>query len=53
MQLGEFARVPAQTPYPGVERRAFSTSQATIQEYRFEPARPSRSITTLRSRSRS
>jgi quercetin dioxygenase-like cupin family protein len=35
---GSFAELPADEPYPGLQRRSFDTSEATVNEYRFRPA---------------
>ena len=35
--FGSFDETAAEVPYSGVDRRVLTTSQATVQEYRFEP----------------
>ena len=35
---GTFAELPAEEPYPGLERRTFDTGEATVNEYTFQPA---------------
>jgi quercetin dioxygenase-like cupin family protein len=37
IRLGCFEQIPPESPHDGVERRVLSTSQATVQEYRFDP----------------
>jgi quercetin dioxygenase-like cupin family protein len=34
---GSFHEIDAERPFPGIVRRALSTPQATVTEYRFEP----------------
>jgi quercetin dioxygenase-like cupin family protein len=36
-ELGSFEELAAEAPYAGIDRRVLTTSQATVQEYRFEP----------------
>jgi quercetin dioxygenase-like cupin family protein len=36
-ERGSLAALPAEQPYPGNRRRTFSSSQATVAEYTFEP----------------
>src|SRR4051794_37433980 len=36
-RLGRFAELARDEPYPGLERRTFDASGATVNEYRFEP----------------
>jgi quercetin dioxygenase-like cupin family protein len=37
VSLGTFAGLEAETPYPGIVRRAFSTERMTVSEYTFDP----------------
>ena len=37
VQIGTFAAMAAEDPYPGVRRRAFSSLNATVTTYSFEP----------------
>ncbi|MEA2249535.1 MAG: hypothetical protein QOH46_4064 [Solirubrobacteraceae bacterium] len=37
LQIGTFAAMAVEEPYPGVRRRAFSSRQATVTTYSFEP----------------
>lgn len=37
MSAGSFHEIDAEGPFPGIVRRAFSTPEATVTEYRFEP----------------
>lgn len=34
---GRFESLPAEQPFPGVTRQAFTTSRATVSRYDFEP----------------
>lgn len=34
---GSFDELPAQKPYPGLQRKTFETSEATVNEYTFGP----------------
>jgi quercetin dioxygenase-like cupin family protein len=34
---GSFAKLPVEEPYPGLQRRSFDTSEATVNEYTFRP----------------
>lgn len=36
-QLGTFERLPIEEPFPGLRRRTFDGSGATVNEYCFEP----------------
>jgi quercetin dioxygenase-like cupin family protein len=36
-RAGVLKDLPSEAPFSGITRRALSTDQATIQEYRFEP----------------
>lgn len=36
-RAGSFDGLEAEAPFPGVVRRALTTEQATVTEYRFEP----------------
>jgi quercetin dioxygenase-like cupin family protein len=36
-EVGSFAVTPEEEPFPGVRRRSFDASGATVTEYRFEP----------------
>jgi quercetin dioxygenase-like cupin family protein len=36
-QLGTFAALPVEEPFPGLRRRTFDGSGATVNEYSFEP----------------
>ena len=35
--IGRLGDLPAEQPYPGLERRTFDSDAATVNEYRFEP----------------
>lgn len=35
--FGSFEEIAAEIPYAGIDRRVLTTSNATVQEYRFEP----------------
>ena len=35
--IGSFDALPADEPYPGLQRRVFDSAGATVTEYRFEP----------------
>jgi quercetin dioxygenase-like cupin family protein len=35
--VGSFASLPAEEPFPGVRRQAFTTRQATVTRYTFAP----------------
>lgn len=37
IEVGNFAAVPEEEPFPGVRRRRFDATGATVTEYRFEP----------------
>ena len=37
MNAGSFHEIGAEGAFPGIVRRAFSTPEATVTEYRFEP----------------
>jgi quercetin dioxygenase-like cupin family protein len=37
VSAGSFHEIDAERPFPGIVRRAFSTPEATVTEYRFEP----------------
>jgi quercetin dioxygenase-like cupin family protein len=37
VSAGSFHEIDAERPFPGIVRRAFSTTEATVTEYRFEP----------------
>jgi quercetin dioxygenase-like cupin family protein len=34
---GRFEHLEAESPFPGIVRRALTTAEATVTEYRFEP----------------
>ena len=34
-ELGNFAAMPSESPYPGVERRFFHTAESTVSRYTF------------------
>jgi len=34
---GSFSGLPADSPYPGIERRTFDSDQATVNRYDFDP----------------
>jgi quercetin dioxygenase-like cupin family protein len=36
-EAGDFADLPSEEVYPGVVRRTFSSREATVNSYRFEP----------------
>jgi unsaturated pyranuronate lyase len=36
-EVGRFAELAPEEPYPGLERRTFDALGATVNEYRFEP----------------
>jgi quercetin dioxygenase-like cupin family protein len=36
-EVGTFDGIPEEEPFPGVRRRSFDGSGATVTEYRFEP----------------
>jgi quercetin dioxygenase-like cupin family protein len=35
--VGSFDRLPAESPYAGIDRRVLTTAEATVQVYRFAP----------------
>lgn len=37
IEVGNFAALPEEEPFPGVRRRRFDADGATVTEYRFEP----------------
>jgi quercetin dioxygenase-like cupin family protein len=37
LSSGRFAQLVAEDPFPGIVRRALTTAEATVTEYRFEP----------------
>jgi quercetin dioxygenase-like cupin family protein len=37
VEVGSFATLPADEPYPGVHRRSFSSERATVTSYEFDP----------------
>jgi quercetin dioxygenase-like cupin family protein len=37
IEIGDFATLAADEPFPGVRRRSFDAEGATVTEYRFEP----------------